>query len=73
MSLVTTPGLQTALSQIDEHSSMGPDGIHPMLLKACAAELAEPLTVVFNKSIQEGVVPNRWKVAVVTPIYKKSS
>ena len=63
--------VRASLTQIDQNSSMGPDGIHPMILKECATELAEPLTMIFNKSLQEGSVPSLWKSSLVTPIFKK--
>jgi hypothetical protein len=50
--------------------SPGLDGIHPRVLKECAAELAEPLTVLFRKTLQ-GEIPADWREASVTPIYKK--
>ena len=36
-------------------------------------EIAEPLTEIFNKSISEGVVPQDWKIANVTPIFEKGT
>ena len=30
-----------------------------------------PLTIIFNKSLSEGVVPDSWKEAEVVPIFKK--
>ena len=68
---LSTEVVKTAFLQIDESSSVGPDGIHPMLLRQCASQLAHPLTIIFNKSIQESSVPKRWKSSVITPIYKK--
>lgn len=68
---LSTDIVRSALLRVDESSSVGPDGIHPMLLRQCATQLAQPLTVIFNKSIQESLVPKRWKSSVITPIYKK--
>ena len=53
--------------------SPGPDGLHPRVLKEAADILAEPLAVIFNKSIQEGRVPDGLKIANVTAIYKKGN
>ena len=53
--------------------SPGPDGIHPRVLKECATEMAHPLTVLFQTSLQEGIVPKAWKEAYVSPIHKKGS
>ena len=37
-----------------------------------AVEIAEPLTAIFNKSLQSGVVPFAWKKSNVTPVHKGS-
>lgn len=44
-----------------------------MLLKQASSELAYPLTKLFNLSLQSSTVPNQWKIANVTPVYKKGS
>ena len=49
----------------------GPDSIPPSILKECAQELAIPLAILMNRSIREGVIPADWKIAHVTPIFKK--
>ena len=52
--------------------SPGPDGLHPRVLREVADILTEPLplTVIFNKSVTEGKVPDGWKIAHVTAIFK---
>ena len=40
------------------------------MLKSCANELCKPLSLIFNKSFEEGVVPTALKTAKVIPIYK---
>ena len=35
--------------------------------------LCVPLSIIFNKSMNEGCVPQDWKLANVTPIFKKGS
>lgn len=52
---------------------MGPDGLHPRLLKQCASQLTYPLYIIFKSSITHGCVPDDWKVSHVIPIYKKGS
>ncbi|XP_072027690.1 uncharacterized protein [Amphiura filiformis] len=46
--------------------SPGPDGLHPRVLREACEEILEPLAVIFNKSMEKGVVPDRWKIAEVT-------
>jgi hypothetical protein len=42
-----------------------------MVLRELSDELAKPLATVLKKSLSSGTVPNDWKTANVTPIYKK--
>jgi len=63
--------MEKALNKLNVSKSPGPDRIHPRVLRELHAELALPLSVLFNKSIREGVVPRAWKVAEVRPIFKK--
>jgi len=51
----------------------GPDDIHPRVLKETQEESSKILSIIFNKSMQEGELPLVWKDARVTPIYKKGS
>ncbi|TRZ16814.1 hypothetical protein HGM15179_010323 [Zosterops borbonicus] len=56
---------------LDIHKSMGPDGIHPRVMRELADELAKPLSIIYNQSWLTGEVPEDWKLANVTPIHKK--
>ena len=51
----------------------GSDGISGRILKAGAVWLAEPLTDLFNLSLQSGSLPMEWKQANITPVYKKGN
>ena len=42
-------------------------------MKEVAAEIASPLTYIFNKSLQDGCVPHMWKCSNVTPVHKGGS
>ena len=59
------------LKNINPSKAAGPDGIHGMVLKNCAASLATPLTKLFNISYVTGCVPEDWKLASVVPVHKK--
>ena len=49
----------------------GPNSIPTNLLKQLIDELIEPLVIVINKSLKEGIFPDLLKFASVCPIFKK--
>ncbi|KAK4818050.1 hypothetical protein QYF61_004577 [Mycteria americana] len=59
------------LHHLDTHKSMGPDEIHPRVLKELADVLTKPLSIIYQQSWLTGEVPVDWGLANVTPIYKK--
>ncbi|KAK4818546.1 hypothetical protein QYF61_014489 [Mycteria americana] len=59
------------LHHSDTHKSMGPDGIHPRVLRELAEVLTKPLSILYQQSWLTGEVPVDWRLANVTPIYKK--
>ena len=71
--LITEEQMYTTLKSLKVSKSPGPDEIHPRLLRELAKEVAYPLTLLFNKTLDEGKLPTEWKVAEVRPIYKKGS
>ena len=60
------------LFHLDCHRSMGPDGLHPRVLRELAGVIAEPLSAIYQRSWLTGKVPENWRLADVTPIFKKS-
>jgi len=54
------------------NTSMGPDGLHPYLLKSCPS-LAGPLHIIFKKSLSTGKLSLPWKNSTIIPIFKKGS
>jgi len=61
------------LQKLPTDKSPGPDGIHNLLLHNCAAEVAEPLSLIFKASFESGILPQEWKSANVVPIFKKGA
>ncbi|KFO80239.1 RNA-directed DNA polymerase from mobile element jockey, partial [Cuculus canorus] len=59
------------LAQLDTHKSMGPDGIHPRVLRELADVPAKRLSIIFQHSWLTGEVPLDWRLADVIPIYNK--
>ncbi|GAB0175753.1 mitochondrial enolase superfamily member 1 [Grus japonensis] len=59
------------LHHLDTHKSMGLDGIHPRVLRELVGVLTKPLSMIYQQSWLTGEVPVDWRLASVTPIYKK--
>ena len=60
-----------AINKIKISKTPGPDKISPRILKEAKNELVKPLSILFNKSLTTHKVPDDWKLANVTPIFKK--
>ena len=61
------------LHQLKPDKSPGIDQVHPYVLKECSEEMAVPLLKIFRKSLEEDRIPEDWKMARVSPIFKKGS
>ena len=47
--------------------------MHPRILKELATPVSEPLAKLFNMSIQCMELPDEWKGAVISAIFKKGN
>ena len=61
------------LDQLKTDKSPGADGIHPRLLKELSNVISKPLASLFQNSLDSGVVPEDWRKANISGIYKKGS
>ena len=50
---------------------MGPDGLHPRVLRELAGVIDELLSAIYQCSWLSGEIPEDWRLADVTPIYRK--
>ncbi|KAJ0183234.1 hypothetical protein K1T71_001210 [Dendrolimus kikuchii] len=59
------------LKSLDLNKSAGPDQLPALFIVKCADQLTFPITLLFQRSMCEGVVPSIWKSAFISPIHKK--
>ena len=71
--LVTPAAIEEKLSKLNVNKAYGPDGVPPILLKELRKCLSTPLSYLFNKSLETGKLPEEWKKANVTAIFKKGT
>ena len=55
-----------------ENKSPGVDGISHKILRETVEQISTPRAHVFNRSLQEGIVPLEWKEANIIPLFNKS-
>eukprot|EP00061_Rhincodon_typus_P000783 g12741.t1 len=71
MVAITKEKVRVKLIGLKVDKSSGPDGLHPTVLKEIAEEIVEAFVVIFQESLQSGRVPEDWKIANATPLFKK--
>ena len=65
-------GVTKILKSLNTSKAMGPDAIHPRILKELAYELTDIVTHLFQQSIDTGQVPSDWNQANICPLFKKN-
>ena len=63
--------LKKLLDKLKIDKSPGPDRIHNRVLYETRDVILEPLTKLLTTSLESGKLPDDWKTANVTPIFKK--
>jgi hypothetical protein len=67
---ITENELENEIKSMDSSKSPGYDNISNKILKLTAKEISKPLTHIFNLTFQNGVIAEKLKLAIVTPILK---
>ena len=58
------------LKKLKTNKSPGIDEMHPKMLRELKEEICKPLTIIFNKSLESKELPQIWKQAKISAIYK---
>ena len=68
---INTDGVIKLLQKLKPNKAAGPDKMKPLVMRETAENIAPGLAAIFRKFLETGVVPEDWRTAHVTPIYKK--
>jgi len=71
--LVTEDIIRKKLMTICMDKAPGVDELVPRFLAALSDEISVSLSIIYNRSLREGEVPNDWRDANVSPIFKSGS
>lgn len=63
--------VMAALQEMAKNKAAGPDDLHPRLLRRLPPEAIEVVRRFFNRSLREGVVPQKWRMARIVLFLKQ--
>ncbi len=73
ISPVTAGEIEIEIANLNLSKSVGPFSIPLYVLKLLKGALSKPLEILFNASFTTGIVPNKFKIANIIPVYKNGS
>ena len=69
-----SPGnVRKYIMRLNPRKSPGMDSIHPFVVKSCADAFSNVLSAIFTSSYSSGKIPDAWRLAQISPIFKKGS
>ena len=68
---ITKEKVESVISLLKEDAAPGPDELPPRLIRELKDELSGPLTTLFRASMKAKKIPDEWREASITPIYKQ--
>ena len=70
--VVSKEGVTKLLKGLNPSKALGPDELHPRVLKELASELGPVFAHLFQQSIDSGEIPKEWSLANICPLFKKA-
>ena len=68
---ITIPETENIISSLSVNKAVGPDLISHKLLKNVKNSISYPLSLLFNKSLNDQYFPVKWKESIINPLFKK--
>ena len=68
---ITQNRVEKLLTNLNPNKTTGPDGLPPRILKELSSQIAPILTKIVRMSLETGEIPDDWRTANVSPIFKK--
>ena len=68
---ITEEEVRLLLHGLNTTKSAGPDMAHPKVLQELSSVIHKPLCMIFKSSLETGIVPECWKEAVISALFKK--
>lgn len=68
---ITEAMVMKKLKNLNTSKSPGPDEVHPRVLKENATVLAPALTLLYNNLLSTHTIPDEWRTAIISAIFKK--
>jgi hypothetical protein len=69
---ISVANVNKTFKQVNIHKAAGPDGLPERVLKACADQLSNVFTDIFNLSRIESVIPTCFKQTTIVPVPKEA-
>ena len=70
--VVSKEGVTKLLKGLNPSKALGPDELHPRVLKELASELGPVFAHLFQQSIDSGEIPKEGSLANICPLFKKA-
>ena len=68
---ISNEGVIKMMKGLNPSKALGPDELHPRVLKELAIELGPVFAHLFQQSLDKGEIPKEWSLANICPLYKK--
>ena len=69
--IIDEDGVFKLISTLNIHKACGPDQINAIFLRQTSSIITPLITKLFQMSVDSGKIPNDWRTAYISPIFKK--